>query len=209
MPNRRPVKQHSDKNFVKAFSRYFLIDYILESKSWNELEKKINLLCEKEVIDKVYKELLFKEFKFYNLTIKIQQILTDSLMTYLVNNKLFKIKEDKIKKLIIEKIEKHRCLEDDKVKKFLIKEKRSSSIRRLLNPFVIFDLAGFTLGDLYSFIKDYTNNFLKKEELLKNLSEFIEYRNIITHTLLAGRIDFKKEINAGLKSGVKLLKLLD
>ena len=83
------IKKHSDNNWVKSFRRYVLIDYVLDSNSWIDLENNL-----KKIYNKDYPAIMkrmFNEFKFYNCVLRIEYAITDLLNSFLIKeNKIFR-----------------------------------------------------------------------------------------------------------------------
>jgi len=206
MANKRPIQTYKDNNFLLGFQRFFLIDYILESKDWKELSSKIRKFYNKPQSD-FFEGILFKEFKFYSLVKEIEMILADSFMTFLIEEGLIRTEKEKIKKIFADQTKKHRQINDSELNE-VFSQNRIIDLRGLLNPFCIFDLCGYGLGDLHAFINNHTKDFDEKKNLLTKISNFIGYRNLIFHNLLSNRISLVKELNDGLDLGIKLQDLL-
>ena len=159
--------------------------------------------------NEAFENILFKEFKFYNITKDIEMTLSDTLMSYFVKNKLLKNSEAETRQFIVDRIKRYRDLKTDKeAEEILKKDKIERGFDGLFSPLVFFEFAGFTLGDFNSFIRDRVKDFQNKKDLIGKLSKFIEYRNIIIHNLFSNRIDLEKEINEGLNLGLELKELL-
>lgn len=208
MANKRPIQIHKDSNFLIGFQRYFLIDYILESKSWRELSSRIIKFYHNKRQSDFYKEMLFKEFKFYSLVKAIEITLADSFMSLLIDQCLIKTKEERVKEIFSQQIRNYREIDDIKLNELLSLED-IIDLRGLLNPFCIFDLCGYGLGDIKAFIYNHTKDFDKRDALLEKLSNFIGYRNLIFHNLLSSRINLGEEIDQGLSLGTELQHLLE
>ena len=207
MANKRPIQTHKDDNFLLGFQRFFLIDYILESKNWEELSNKIRQFYNNKPQSDFFEEILFKEFKFYSLVKEIEMILADSFMMELIKKGLIRTKEERIKEIFANQIKIHRQIDDSELNK-IFSQNIIIDLRGLLNPLCIFDLCGYGLGDLHAFINNHTKNFNERKNLLTKISDFIGYRNLIFHNLLSSRIDLAKELSDGLDLGIELQDLL-
>ncbi|MFA5729620.1 MAG: hypothetical protein WC938_00095 [Candidatus Paceibacterota bacterium] len=212
MSNKRPIEQHSDDGFIQGFEKYFLIDTILKSNSWDELVSNI----EKLKVKFPWESLLFKEFKFYNLLKKVEQNISDLLITFLIENNFINKSHEDIKKYLFDRIKQYR--KDGAISEAMneIEEKlkeckdENCKLKRLLNPDCLFYISGRYLGDLIYIIREYTNDFEDKTELLEKLNNFNDARTDIIHNSLTSRGEGLSEIiDNGLILGKEILEIID
>lgn len=212
MSNKRPIEQHSDNGFIQGFGKYFLIDTILKSNSWDELIANIK----KIKVGFPWEDLLFKEFKFYNLVKKVEQNIADLLMTFLIENKLINKSAENIKKTLCDKIKGYRKdgAVDDAITEVEDKLKECKDddcrLKRLLNPDSLFYISGGWLGNLISIIREDTKYFENKDKLLEKLNTFNDIRTDVIHNSLTSRGEgLLKKIESGLVIGEEILEIID
>jgi len=198
----RKVGKHSDLTFIKKFHRYCLINIIMEADSFKDLQEKIKKSRVGKNEDSI---LLFQEFKFFNLIIKIEYLLV-SLIRGLYKNKI--VKKEDLRKFIFRQVRKFRYLNKEEAKKLVSKETEGKE-RRIYTPHMLFYIVGLGFGGLVHIIKVFTNSFTGKKDILSKLIEFRDHRNDFIHNLLSSRINSEKNIKRALKLGRELEENLE
>lgn len=212
MVNKRLIEEHSDRAFIRGFRRCVLIDFILESFSWEDFRENIKKLNS----HKDSEELLFNEFKFYNLVKKVEQSLADVFMFYLIKNDFLKVSLEDLKKYLFNNIKRYRKDGDVLAAINEIEQKISEcgeekeKFARLLNPDTLFYVSGMWLGSLIFIIREFTEEFDDKQDLLSKLNLFNDYRTDIFHNTLTSRGDgLGEKIEKGLIVGQEILGIVD
>jgi len=179
------VKHHSDSNWFKSFSRYTLISHVIDSDSWSEMEDELKK-CDSENYQKNLLR-LFSEFKFYNIILNVEYHITDFLNDFFIKEK--KIKNwDKMEDRFLEKISRNLKIKKIKEVKKILKDKTNGKKERMLTPAVMFDFAGFGLGELINYIKS---------------------RKVLIHKLVSSRENAEMEIENGILKGKEITDLID
>lgn len=198
------IKKHLDNNFIKSFRRYVLIDCILDSNNWIDLEGKLKEIYPDDY--RVVTERIFNELKFYKCVLKIEYAITDSLNNFLIKNN--KLKWGSLKDKFLEKIERNiKCTEEEA--KEILKKETGGKNEGILTPHMMLYCAGFSIGELIGYLNSFTENFSQKSELVDKLTEFNKCRNLIIHNLLTSREDADEEIKKGILLGKKITALID
>lgn len=201
----KEIKQHSDEYWVRAFGRYLLIDDILDSNDWNDLENRLRKI-RKDNCSVIMKR-AFDEFKFYNCVLRIEYLITDLLNNFLIKEN--KIKDwEQLKNKFLEKVQRNLRITKEKAKE-IIKKETGGEIKRLLTPHKMLYCAGFTLGELLGYIDKFTNDFPQKKQLLSKLEEFNKSRRIVVHNLLTSREDVEKRIEIGISLTKEISNLVE
>jgi hypothetical protein len=200
------IQKHSDDNYCVGQIKFWIIDTVLKSSSFTDLDVNIK----KYKFDNNYEILLFKEFKFYNQVKQIEMTLADTFMTYLIKNNLIKTDKQGIKKKFVEQIKRYHNLKTKEEAEIILNNHISidNDLINLLTPFCIFELSGYGLGFLISFLRDHTCKFLEKDKLVEKLSAFIKYRNFIVHNSFSSRKNFPLELDNGIICGMELIKII-
>ena len=86
--------------------------------------------------------------------------------------------------------------------KFMVKKISQSSK-------MMFDFAGFGMGELINYINEFTVSFSEKKKLINKLTEFNESRKIIIHRLITSRENVEEKIEEGILKGKEITKLID
>lgn len=201
MANVRPIGVHSDKKWIKAFHRYYIIRKIVKTESWKQF---LELL--ENTDDEKQSHQLFKEFKLLNFVTGIEHQLC-TLLDYMYNKNQLKSEED-IRNFIIDSIKKYRNISVDKAKD-LLKEETDNDIKRMINPHILFYVAGMDLGNLRYIIQNKTLKYNKKSPLIKKIQQLQYDRNYIVHNKLSSRIDLENLLNSSLKNAKFLYKELE
>jgi len=124
------IKQHSDSNWIKSFGRYVLIDDILDSDSWADLEERLKKISSKDC--PAIMKRTFNEFKFYNCILGIEYAVTDLLNSFLIKEN--KIKDwNVLKNKFLEKTKRNIKNTKEEVEE-IIKTQINGKIERLLTP---------------------------------------------------------------------------
>lgn len=199
------IKKHSDNNWVKSFRRYFLINYILDSDNWADLEGKLKKIYSDDY--SAIMERMFNEFKFYNCILSIEYAITDSLNRFLTEKN--KIKDWKVlKNKFSEKIKRNTKSTKKEAEK-IIETETSGKIKRILTPHMMLYCAGFGVGELVDYVNAFTKNFPQKKELVAKLTEFNKRRKLVIHNLLTSREDVGEEIEKGILLGKEIINLIE
>lgn len=199
------IKPHSDNYFVKRFNRYILIENILNSHDWSNLEDNLKKNYNDSYQDIM--KLLFNEFKFYNCVLDIEYAITDSLNNFLIKEK--KVKNwGKLENRFLEKTKISRRIDDEEAKK-IIEEKTIKKISRILSPDMMLYVAGFGIGELINYISEFTNSFPEKRKLVNKLTEFNESRKILIHNRLTSREDVEEKMKKGISLHTEIIDLIN
>jgi hypothetical protein len=201
MTNRNQIKSHDDCYSATGFKRYLLVGDVLQSNSWKDLEERLSV---KKNTDSI--QSLFGEFKFLNYVTCIEHILCCFLA--LLNEKGKLVNREGVFKMIIDCVKRYRDLDIENAEN-LINEEIEDNLNRLINPHVVFYIAGMGLGNLINVLRNHTQAFERKEELVQKLTLFNDCRSNLVHHLLSSRINLNDEINIGLSSAAALKDLLD
>ena len=201
MAKAQPIRKHSDKNFIKGFLRYAIIENtILNSDSWGtfleKLEKKNKPLTKK----------LWQEYQLKNYVILIEQQLAE-LYNSVAQKGLFK-NEHKVKNMLLKKIKRFRKLKNNNQAEKLLLKKVGNNEKRFYTPFVFFNIADFSLGDFVYFLDGHTQ-IKEVQALIEDLRKLNQCRNIVIHQLLSSRINLDKRIKDGLKFAKEILAKLE
>ena len=215
MTNQQLIGQHSDSGFVQGFERYFVIDEILKSGSWNDLKQGLNRRAAIMKQPDEWESRLFQEFRFYNLVKKVEQNSADLLFTYLIKGNFINVTFEEVFDDLMEQVKRYRrggAVEEaekaitDRLGDLSDSKKR---LECLLNPDVMFYIVGLSLGGCINRINNYTNPFPSKTELLSLLRDFYTIRNKVFHNGMSSRIVLADEIQHGMNLGQEILKLIE
>lgn len=192
----KKLKKHKDVYFNSGFGRYFVIDLILDSNSWKELEEELK----KYEMDG-FNKICFLEYKLFNLTLSIEYTLSHLLEQFFKANKI--TNKDSLFRYILKETMKYRKLNESRTTKILNKEIGPNK-NNLCSPNVLFYVAGIGLGSLVHIFRTYTESFSNKDNIIKKLQGFNKYRNDAIHNLLSSRINSPKQIIRAIKIGNEL-----
>jgi len=199
------IKEHSDREFVKGFRRYFLIDYVLNSGDWADLENEL-----KKIYPDKHKSIMagmFSEFKLHNYVLKIEYAITDTLNNFLIKNNKIKNWEG-LKSKFLRKIERNIKNANKGADKILAKE-TDGNIKNALTPFGMLYCAGFGIGELIDYLKSFSEDFEQKGELLEKMEQFNVCRTLVVHNLITSREDVAEEIKRGISLGKEIIVLIN
>lgn len=200
------IKKHSDNNWVKSFRRYVLIDYILDSNSWIDLENNLKKIYNKDY--PAIMERMFNEFKFYNCVLRIEYAITDSLNSFLIKEN--KIKDwEVMKNKFLDKIKRNTKSTTKEEAEEIMETQTDGEIKRILTPHMMLYCAGFGVGELVDYINSFTKDFSQKKELVVRLIEFNKCRKLVIHNLLTSREDVGGEIEKGILLGKEIISLIE
>lgn len=197
---KKPIKKHSDQNFIYGINRYFCCGLIIDSDSWKSLFEKL----ERYNIPNFTNQ-SFDEYKLFNLTILIEYQLAHILELFCNENK---INYSKAYNCILETCKRYRKLDQKKAEKTLKKEIGNNK-SNLFSPHVLFYITGCGLGDVLNIFDQYTINFLRKDKIIKQLRDFKDKRNDFTHNLLSSRTNQHKLLSSAVSTGLKLNETFD
>jgi len=199
------IKNHSDNNWVRAFRRYVVIDYVLNSNGWIDLENNLKKTYNRDY--PAIMERIFNEFKFYNCVLRIEYAITDPLNRFLIKES--KIKDWKVlRNKFLEKIKRNRKSTKKEARE-IIKKQTSGRIQGILTPHIMLYYAGFGVGELVNYINSFTKDFSQKKELITKLTKFNKYRKLVIHNLLTSREDIKGKIEKGVTLGKEIINLIE
>lgn len=199
------IKKHSNNNWVKNLSRYFLIDYILDSNSWIDLGSNLKKIHNKDYPATM--ERIFNEFKFYNCIFKIEHSITGLLNSFLIREN--KIKDWKVlKNKFLYKIKRNTKSTREEAEE-IMETQINGKIKRILTPDIMLYCAGFGVGELVDYVNSFTKNFHQKKELIAKLIEFNKCRKLVIHNLLTSREDVGGEIEKGILLGKEIISLIE
>lgn len=202
----KTIKPHSDSNFIKGFSRHILMSHIIDSNNWSDMEIKLRKYYSDDYQKKTSR--LFKEFKFYNIILNVEYCIADPLNRFLVKEN--KIKNwDKLKGRFEKKIKRNMDTKDRNEAKEILENETDGKEEMMLTPAMMFDFAGFGVGELINYINEFTISFSEKKNLISKLTEFNESRKVIIHRLISSRENVEEKIENGILKGKESIDLID
>ena len=77
---------------------------------------------------------------------------------------------------------------------------------RAFSPYALAVLLSLGLGKLIEIVRDHTDNFKDKTQIVKELEEFNGYRKDFIHKAFSSSTDMISVLDEGIKSGHKVLK---
>ncbi|EKE15041.1 MAG: hypothetical protein ACD_12C00182G0003 [uncultured bacterium] len=189
--------KHSDMRFVKNFRRYTATEFIINCKTFSDIEKEYG---------KKFTTTLLNEYKLLNIILETEYQLL-SLIDCLYLNNFFK-NENNYKDFLSNKRKKNRGVSLKSSKRTIIRYSKGN-FRRLFSSFVTFHIAGLGLGDIKRIIDQYCNYFDNKQDILILIKELNESRIYLVHDLLTSRCNVPKKIKLGIETGRNLNQLIE
>lgn len=199
----KDLEKHTEEGFVRGFHRYLISEMIVESKTWKDLEIKLEEYFE----EKGYLEDCYDEYRILNIALQLQQRLCEILgMAYKANHLK---KETLLKSSVVNRTRKTLGISTTEEALSLLEIETNGSDTGIYTPHALLYVASLTLGQVINYFRDFIN--IPNKEILSiadDLSKFNTKRNELVHNLFSSRIAplDKEEI---INSGINLINQLD
>lgn len=196
---------HNDQDWIKGFLRYAVIEKILSSSSFEELNTKLAKSYSLNAAN-FLGDILWKEFQFNNAIRGIEYELCSFL------SKLFEkdsVKDPEKAKLFVAEITKRtNKFKDLQIAINLLDSETGNLDQRIYSPHVLLLIAGFSLGNFIAFLREVKLTSKINTHLLDLLTELNYSRNLTIHNLCSSRVDSLANINKGLALAKEIRDLL-
>ena len=194
----KTLGKHSDSNFIKGFSLFILFDQIIKAKN-------LETFLGNKHVSIIGKERFFKISKVLALSATNEHLLVEKM--YYQFDDFDIIKKELIEKRLLKQIIKNQRLKGNNYlleAKEILREATSGS-KNLMTPPILQYIAGYTMGELLSFVQD---NFSIDKLILEKFKDFKEKRNFIIHNSTSSREDVDENLNIAIDIGLEIERLL-
>lgn len=194
------IPVHSNQNFAQGFERYLHSNSVIRSNSWQEYFDE----C-KELQHEGAEEISFKEYKAFNLTLNIEQLISSVLFSM---NNVDLVDLEKVRAEVLKSIKSFRRCDLREAEQIIFSE-FGNETGRMLSPHGLLYVSGMTLGKLIYMLDRCTNDFESKNRLITDLFVYTRLRNDLTHNVFSSRFNLGDSLDKCITMGIGIHDYLD